>query len=672
MEDTLMEVKPGKAYPFGTSKTGNSVNFAVYAKEPQKISLCIFDENHLDQPISETALNADVHRTGNVWHAELSGLPENFAYAYRVQLKNQENEYLILDPFANQIAGKEKWHDEVGENPVYQPIGKVANSNFDWECDKPLNLPMHNLIIYEMHIRGFTRHSSSKTEHPGTYRGVIEKIPYLVELGINAVELMPIHEFNEQEAMHKNPETGKKLHNYFGYSTVNFFAPMNRYAASDDAVSEFKEMVKSLHKNGIEVILDVVFNHTAEGNEKGPTLSFKGLDLGAYYMINGDGAFLNFSGCGNTFNCNHPIAREFIIDVLRYWVTEMHVDGFRFDLASIFNRAEDGTPLENAPLVEALSNDPILANRKLIAEAWDAGGLYQVGHFYPRMPVWSEWNGKYRDTVRNFIKGSSDQKKVFAGALSGSQELYGNGRSPSSSINFLTAHDGFSLMDLVSYNEKHNLPNGEDNNDGINQNDSWNCGAEGPTSSKKTNNLRKKQLRNYHLALMLSQGVPMLLMGDEYAHSRNGNNNTWCQDNELNWFLWNQIGEKENFFRFYKSLINFRKNNTLLQRDSFLGEKDVVWHGVHPDQPDWDNDNHFVAFTLNGNNGQPNLYAAFNAGHDYKNLTIPSLPDGKSWRWIVNTNNASPEDFYDGIKKLDNLSYKMPPYSSILLQVSDQ
>lgn len=667
-----MEVKPGKAYPFGASKTGNGVNFAIYAKDPQKISLCIFEENRLDQPINEIELTSDAHRTGHVWHAELSGLPEIFAYAYRIQLKNQQDAHFILDPFSKQIAGKEKWHDEVVENPVYQPLGKVTNSNFDWEGDKPLNLPMHKLIIYEMHIRGFTRHSSSNVEYPGTYRGAIEKIPHLLELGINAVELMPIHEFNEQEALHKNPETGKKLHNYFGYSSVNFFAPMNRYAASDDAVNEFKEMVKAFHKNGIEVILDVVFNHTAEGNEKGPTLSFKGLDLGAYYMINNDGAYLNFSGCGNTFNCNHPVVREFILDALRYWVTEMHVDGFRFDLASIFNRAEDGTPLENAPLVEALSNDPILANRKLIAEAWDAGGLYQVGHFYPRMPVWSEWNGKYRDTVRNFIKGSADQKKMFAGALSGSQELYGNGRSPASSINFVTAHDGFSLMDLVSYNEKHNLPNGEENNDGLNQNDSWNCGAEGPTNSKKINNLRKKQLRNYLLALMISQGVPMLLMGDEYAHTRNGNNNTWCQDNELNWFLWNQLGERSDFFRFYKSLINFRKSNPLLQRDAFLGEQDVKWHGVHPDQPDWDNDNRFVAFTLNDPDGQPSLYAAFNAGHDYKHLIIPSLPDGKFWRWVVNTNNASSDDFYDGIKKLDNLIYNMPPYSSLLLQVSDK
>lgn len=657
-----MNVLPGQAFPFGVCKSENGINFAIHAKDPQKITLCIFDEKQLESPIFETELS----QTGSVWHAEIAGLPETFVYAYRVQLNDRQE--FLLDPYAKQVASDEKWHDEILENFTYHPKAKLDNTSFDWEGDQPLDLPMHSLIIYEAHVRGFTKHPSSGVEHPGTFKGIIEKIPYLLDLGVNAIELLPIHEFNEQEAIHTNPETGKKLHNYFGYSTVSFFAPMNRYSSSSNAVNEFKEMVKALHKNGIEVILDVVFNHTAEGNEQGPILSFKGLDLKAYYMINPEGAFLNFSGCGNTFNCNHPVTREFILAALRHWVIDMHVDGFRFDLASIFNRAEDGTPLENAPLVEAISKDPILANRKLIAEAWDAGGLYQVGHFYPRMPVWSEWNGKYRDIVRNFIKGTQDQKKAFAGVLSGSQDLYGNGRSPASSINFVTAHDGFSLMDLVSYNEKHNLQNGEENKDGLNQNDSWNCGAEGPTQSRKINHLRNKQLRNFHLALMLSQGVPMLQMGDEYAHTRNGNNNSWCQDNELNWFLWSQINEKGNFYRFYKSLIHFRKNNPFLQRNSFLAEKDVVWHGEQPDQPDWDNDNRFVAFTLNDEDGKPGLYAAFNADHNYKNLIIPTLSDGKFWRWVVNTSNPPPQDFYSDDVRLESQSYEMPPYSSILLK----
>ncbi|KAF3361656.1 Isoamylase 1, chloroplastic [Chlamydiales bacterium STE3] len=668
-----MEVSRGRAFPYGTLKENKGVNFAIYARDPQKLSLCIFDEHNLEQPIFETELNPEENKTGYIWHAHLTGLPDAFVYAYRVQLKDQEETHLLLDPYAKNVTSDEKWHDVVNDTSKYHPLAKIAADGFDWEGDKPLNLPMHDLIIYEMHVRGYTRDPSSRVQFPGTYKGMIEKIPHLLELGVNAVELMPIFEFNEREAIQSNPETQKRLHNFFGYSTVNFFSPMNRYASSvsgNSAVNEFKELVKVLHKNGIEVILDVVFNHTAEGNEKGPVLSFKGLDPKAYYMMNNEGAFLNFSGCGNTFNCNHPVTREFIVAALRYWVLEMHVDGFRFDLASIFNRAEDGTPLENAPLVEAISKDPILSTRKLIAEAWDAGGLYQVGHFYPGVPVWSEWNGKYRDTVRNFIKGTPGHKNAFAGALSASHDLYGNGRSPASSINFVTAHDGFSLADLVSYNEKHNLENGEDNNDGMNQNDSWNCGAEGATNNRKVNNLRKKQIRNYHLALMVSQGVPMILMGDEYAHSRNGNNNTWCQDNELNWFLWSDLQDRHNLFRFYKSLIHFRRNQPLLRRANFFGANDVKWHGLQPDQPDWDNDNHFVAFTLNQPDGSPELYIAFNAAHTYQNLTIPSLEEGKAWRWVVNTNNLSPEDFFEesNVKRVEDLHFRMSPYSSIMLQ----
>ncbi|MGK5595336.1 MAG: glycogen debranching protein [Parachlamydiaceae bacterium] len=670
-----MDITRGQAFPLGAHHVGNGVNFAIYIKDPEKVSLCLFDEQHRDQILWEKELG-DENRTGYIWHVHITGVPEVFAYGYRVKRREQEETYLLLDPYARNVTSDKKWHDEPEDDPDYRPLGKVAKDDFDWDGDQPLNLPMHELIIYEMHVRGFTRDPFSRVQHPGTYKGLIEKIPHLLELGINAVELMPVFEFNEQEALHKNPETNKKLHNYFGYSTVNFFAPMNRYASEvcgQGAVNEFKEMVKALHKNGIEIILDVVFNHTAEGNEQGPVLSFKGLDKTAYYMINGDGNYLNFSGCGNTFNCNHSVTRELIVAALRYWVTEMHVDGFRFDLASIFNRADDGTPLDNAPLVEAISQDPVLSTRKLIAEAWDAGGLYQVGHFYPRIPVWSEWNGKYRDTVRKFIKGTPGQKNAFAGVLSGSHDLYGNGRSPASSINFVTAHDGFSLADLVSYNEKHNLENGEENRDGINQNDSWNCGAEGITNNRKVMNLRKKQIRNYHFALMVSQGVPMLLMGDEYAHSRNGNNNTWCQDNELNWFLWGDLHERHGFFRFYKSLIHFRRHQPLLQRATFFGENDIVWHGVHPDHPEWDHDNRFVAFTLNHPDGQPGLYIAFNASHNYHNIKIPSLEEGKFWRWVVNTSNPSPEDFYEEeqIKVLEGQHYRMPPYSSIMLQKRD-
>lgn len=669
-----MQVLKGSAYPFGATPNVEGVNFAVYVKEASKLSICFFEESNLSQPFQEVELNPALHKTGEVWHALVKGLPTVFAYAYRVFSKGQEgSSNLILDPYAKAIASDPVWHDQPNPETIYRPLGKVITQpTFDWEDDLHPNIPKKDLIIYEMHVRGFTRHPSSKVQCPGTYQGVIEKIPYLLDLGINAVELMPVYEFNEQEAQQSNPETHQKLHNYFGYSTVNFFSPMNRYASRSDgeqAINEFKAMVKELHRHGIEVILDVVFNHTFEGNEKGPVISFKGLDPHAYYMINAEGQYLNFSGCGNTFNCNHPVTREFIIDALRYWVLEMHVDGFRFDLATIFNRAGDGTPLDNAPHIEALSHDPILASRKLIAEPWDAGGLYQLGAIALRDLRWSEWNGKYRDVVRCFIKGSTDQKKAFAGVITGSHDIYGNKGSPYSSINFITAHDGFSLADLVCYNEKHNLANGEENRDGTNNNDSWNCGFEGPTDQKKVINLRKKQIRNFHLALMISQGIPMILMGDEYAHTRKGNNNTWCQDNELNWFLWEQLEIEAGFYRFYRGLIHFRKQHPLLRRESFFGENDVKWHGLVPNQPDWEHDSHFIAFSLHFPNGEPGLYIAFNTSHVYQSVKLPPPGEGKAWQWVVNTHNLFPDDFFEGTrrKKFDQPAYRMAPYSSIML-----
>ncbi len=379
------------------------------------------------------------------------------------------------------------------------------------------------MVIYEMHTRGFTHDPSSKVKQPGTFSAITEKIPYLKKLGVNTIELLPINEFNESEYPRKNPHTGKQLMNYWGYSTINFFSPMNRYASGDnasDTIHEFKSMVKELHRNKIEVILDVVFNHTAEGNELGPTLSFRGLENNTYYMLNNDKQFLNFSGCGNTMNCNHPVVREMIHDCLRYWVTEMHVDGFRFDLASILGRDSDGTPLSSPPLLERIALDPLFAQTKLIAEAWDAAGLYQVGSF-PSWGVWAEWNGQYRDTIRCFIKGDKNLSATFATRLCGSSDMYANGRSPSHSINFTTSHDGFTLSDLVSYNHKHNIDNGENNNDGDNHNNSWTCGAEGPTKKRLIIALRERQKRNMHMALMLSQGIPMITMGDEYGHTKN-------------------------------------------------------------------------------------------------------------------------------------------------------
>ncbi len=667
-----LQITSGNPYPFGATVCEGGVNFAIAAKEAQKLSLCFFDENQRTTPFKEIALDPNLHKTGEVWHACVLGLPPFVVYGYRVfPDQSQDTSYILLDPYAKLVASHSTWGSQ--PNDPYIPLGKVTvHSNFDWQGDKFPRIPSRDLILYEMHIRGFTRDSSSETQHPGTYLGVIEKIPYLKELGINAIEIMPIHEFNENEAMQVHPKTKQKLCNYFGYSTVNFFSPMLRYASEstqDKALIEFKTMVRELHKNGIEVILDVVYNHTFEGNEKGPTLSFRGINRRAYYMINAEGNYLNFSGCGNTFNANHPLTRELILDSLRYWVTEMHVDGFRFDLASILTRAENGAPLGNAPLVDAISQDPILANTKLIAEAWDAGGLYQVGGFYPGNR-WSEWNGRYRDVVRRFIKGTSGHKTAFATALCGSQDLYGWGRVPTCSVNFVTAHDGFSLADLVTYNEKHNEENGENNRDGFDHNDSWNCGIEGHSSNKKIVYLRERQIRNFHLALMVSQGIPMILMGDEYAHSRNGNNNTWCQDNVLNWFLWNRLEVRPGFYRFFRSLIHFRKTHLyLLGKDNFLEDKDITWHGLQPMNADWGNDNRFVAFTLNSDQG-PELYVAFNASHVSQTITIPPAGDGKTWHWVVNTHNLPPDDFFDEEHRQKLLSnhYRIHSYSAIMLE----
>lgn len=665
-----LSISQGNPYPFGATPSENGVNFAIAAKDAQQLTLSLFTEANPATPFKEIALDPDDHKTGDVWHVRVKGLPPFSLYGYLLTpFPPETGTYLLLDPYAKIVASHAAWGN--AQTP-YRPLGIITeNTSFDWQGDRLPKIPAKDLVIYEMHVRGFTRDLSSDVKHPGTFLGMIEKIPYLKELGVNAVELLPIHEFDENEAKQNNPQTNEKLCNYFGYSTVNFFSPMMRYASEqsqDKAVTEFKTMVREFHKNGIEVILDVVYNHTFEGNEEGPVLSFRGLDRRSYYMIDPEGKYLNFSGCGNTFNANHPIPRELIISSLRYWVTEMHVDGFRFDLASILNRAENGAPLSSAPIVEAISLDPILSQTKLIAEAWDAAGLYQVGGFYPGTR-WSEWNGRYRDVVRRFIKGTSGHKTVFATALCGSQDLYGWGRSPVCSVNFVTAHDGFSLADLVSYNEKHNLNNGEENRDGFDHNDSWNCGIEGHSSNKKIVMLRERQIRNFHLALMISQGIPMLVMGDEYAHTRHGNNNTWCQDNELNWFLWNQTDIRPGFYRFFRSLIHFRKNHPLLGRESFLSEQDITWHGIAPCKPDWEHDNSFIAFTLNNTNG-PQLYVAFNAGHNMQTITIPPAGEGKGWRWVVNTHNPTPHDFFDEDQrqKLNSKTFRISSYSAIMLE----
>lgn len=660
---------PGHPSPFGATLIGDQVNFAVYAKEAQCVSLCLFKEGKTT-PVQEIPLNPNSNKTGDVWHILVDKCPKDFVYAFRLT-RSDNTSYLLLDPYAKAVSSHPHWGDL--PQPHYRPLGKiVSESDFDWEEDKLPNIPLKDLIIYEMHVRGFTQDPSSQVQKHGTYLGLIEKLPYLKELGINAIELMPLCEFNECETNFINPKTKKRLCNYFGYSPINYFSPMNRYASDStgmNPLNEFKTMVKECHKQGIEVILDVVYNHTGESGEKGPTLSFKGFDKQAYYMFDEKGEYFNFSGCGNTINSNHPVTIELILQSLRHWVIEMHVDGFRFDLASIMTRAPNGTPLDKAALVEAISKDPILANTKLIAEAWDAAGLYQVGSFYAGSPRWAEWNGKYRDVVRRYIKGTPGHKKPFSSALCGSQDIYGNGKAPYCSVNFVTAHDGFSLQDLVSYNDKHNLENGENNHDGFSYNDSWNCGAEGPSHNQKVLDLRERQKRNFLLALMVSQGVPMLLMGDEYGHTRRGNNNTWCQDNELNWFLWNELDQHQSQYSFFRFLTHFRNNHPLFKRDQFLTDQDITWHGIEPMNVDWDNDNGFIAFTLNSAEG-PELYVAFNAFNHFQNMNFPPLPEGQHWRWVVNTHNSAPKNFYEENERpaVDGTSFQIRAYSALMLE----
>lgn len=667
MDPFPFNISPGKPYPFGASPYLEGFNFSVISTTAKAVTLCLFSPADREKPFYEIKLDTAYNKTGDVWHVALSPLPADLLYLYRVD----ELPQLLSDPYAKSIASHHQWEDS--SLTSYRPFGALISvSPFDWKGDLAPKLPLSDLVIYEMHVRGFTQDVSSRAKAPGTFLGVVEKIPHLLDLGVNALEFLPVYEFNETEYAKLNPATKLPLCNYWGYSTVNFFSPMQRYAFSQAphaAIDEFKTMVRELHRHGIEVILDVVYNHTAEGNEKGPILSFKGLDNAIYYLLDNRDDYLNFSGCGNTFSCNHPIVRELILDSLRYWVTEMHVDGFRFDLASILGRGVDGRLLSSAPILEAISEDPILANCKLIAEPWDVGGLYQVGSFFPPGRArWSEWNGRYRDVIRRFMRGSGE-KGAFAGNLSGSQDFYYKDY-PCRSVNFVTAHDGFTLADLVTYDTKHNLSNGENNQDGTNDNESWNCGVEGQTFDKTIASIRARQMRNFHLVLMLSRGIPMLSMGDEYGHSKSGNNNTWCQDNTLSWFLWNQLEENRGFYRFYKGVVNFRKNRVLLHQNKFLTAADIDWHGLHPLQPHWERAGRFIAFTLKDSENGRDLYAAFNTNEAAVQVELPKCRVGYHWYWVVDTAKASPNDWIEEERSVgvDGMSIQMESHSAILLE----
>ncbi|MCB9431140.1 MAG: glycogen debranching enzyme [Ardenticatenaceae bacterium] len=654
-------LRAGRPFPFGASFVPGGVNFSIFSRYASQCTLVLFHQG-ASEPFGEIPF-PDEFRIGHVFAMVVFGLDyENVEYAYRMDGPYRPHEghhfnpdVLLLDPYAKAVSGRNQW----GATPHLPQRARLVYDDFDWEADRPLHIPIEDLIIYEMHVRGFTRHPSAQAKYPGTFAAIRDKIPYLKELGVNCVELMPIQEFDEFESHFVNPDSGDPLHNYWGYSPVGFFAPKAGYAATGELgmqVDEFKALIKLLHKNGIEVILDVVFNHTGEGGEDGHTLSLRGIDNKTYYMLRPDGRYYNFSGCGNTLNCNNPIVRNMVLDCLRYWVAEFHIDGFRFDLASILGRDANGEPLSNPPLLEAMAYDPVLGRTKLIAEAWDAGGLYQVGSF-PSYGRWSEWNGKYRDTLRKFLRGDTGQLWEMSQRIQGSPDLYPE-RGPIASVNFVTCHDGFTLTDLFSYNEKHNWANGEQSQDGANDNNSWNCGWEGDTKDPAISRLRQRMIRNAISILMVSQGVPLILMGDEVGQSKQGNNNTYCQDNELSWFNWELLKQNQDLFRFFQQCIAFRhahpilRNRTHFQHRDAVGSgyPDISWHSEEAWRPNWASYGRTLAFMLCGQHAQSGyapddyIYVAMNMHWDCHLFDLPRLPLGKKWYLFANSSVPSPYD----------------------------
>ncbi|MDC7295352.1 glycogen debranching protein GlgX [Butyrivibrio sp. DSM 10294] len=677
-----LEYRIGRIMPFGATVTDGGVNFSIYSTEARGCTLLLFNHG-ANKPFVEIPFPEEF-RIGDVYTMMVFGLNiETVEYGYRFDGEYAPEKGLrfdkskvLLDPYAKSISGRSVWGKERGKDD-FQHRGQIIREDYDWEGDKPLELLQQDLIIYEMHVRSFTAHQSSGVKYKGTYAGILEKIPYLKELGINCIELMPIFEFDEFE--NSRVVNGQRLLNYWGYSTVGFFAPKAGYAASAPfgmESDELKNMIKHLHRNGIEVILDVVFNHTAEGNENGPYISFKGIDNRNYYLLTPDGGYYNFSGCGNTMNCNNPVVRNFILDCLRYWVFSYHVDGFRFDLASILSRDEDGHPMMNPPLLESLAHDAVLGKSVLIAEAWDAGGLYQVGSF-PSYNRWAEWNGKYRDAIRQFVKGTGELAPEAYRRIRGSEDLYG-GKSPLLSVNFITCHDGFTLNDLVSYNDKHNEGNGEDNRDGSNDNYSWNCGAEGECDDPEVNECRLKQMKNFMTILLTSRGMPMFLSGDEFANSQKGNNNAYCQDNEISYLDWNDIDRNRELFEYVKNLIAFRKAHPVLTSASYdfgpngTGYPELSFHGTTPWELDENASNLSFAYlyaedhTKFGTKKDTFIYVLVNSYWEKRIFHLPIIPNNMNWHIKFDTNSS---DFnFKKIKKYSNKeTIELQPRSTIIL-----
>ncbi len=663
----VLRAEKGWSHPLGATPGPEGVNFSVFSGHATGVELLLFASAVAPLPFQVIRFDPLINKTFHFWHVFVRGLQAGAHYAFRLDGPGDpaaghrfNRNKVLIDPYA-----RGNTNDLWKRGDACTPDDNVATSmrsvvidtsGYDWEDDRPLRRPMEDTIIYEMHARGFTRSSSSRARYPGVFAGIIEKIPYLRDLGITAVELLPIFDFDETDVL--RVVDGEPLPNYWGYSTLGFFAPQSAYCLSPESgahLHEFRDLVKALHKAGIEVILDVVFNHTDEGNHQGPVFSFKGIDNRTYYFLAPWDLryYMDFSGCGNTFNANHPIAQKLIVECLRYWVRETHVDGFRFDEGSILSRGEDGMPCANPPVVWQIELDETLADTKVIAEAWDAAGLYQIGHFPGDR--WAEWNGRFRDDIRRFVRGDAGTVGAVASRLAGSADLYqSQGELPVNSINFVTCHDGFTLNDLVSYNLKHNEANGEGNRDGINDNLSWNCGVEGPSGDPAVEALRERQVRNFAVLLMLSRGVPMFVAGDEVRRTQMGNNNAYCQDNGVSWFDWTLTEQQAGLLRFWRLLIEFRKEHAALRLGRFFsgevnerGLPDAAWHGTRLNQPGWsDPEARALGMTLAGFDGDSDLHVMMNMYWESLDFEVPEVV-GRRWLLAIDTARSSPHNIAD-------------------------
>jgi isoamylase len=675
-------IATGNSAPLGATVSEHGVNFSVFSRHATGVALVLFDAVDDPQPTRIITLDPATNRTYFYWHVFVPDVHAGQLYGYRVDGPSDpalgmrfDPSKLLLDPYGRAVMVPARYSRQAAELPGDNAATAMKSvvvdcDEYDWEGDAPLRRPSAHTIVYEMHVRGFTHHPSSGVDDKtrGTFAGLVEKIPYLRDLGVTAVELLPVFQFDAQDCP-------PGLVNYWGYSPVSFFAPHHAYSSRQDAfgpIDEFRDMVKALHRAGIEVILDVVFNHTGEGGDRGPTLSFRGIDNATYYMLERDRAqYANYSGTGNTLNANHPIVRRMIVDSLRYWVQTMHVDGFRFDLASVLARDASGEPMPNPPVLWDIESDPVLAGTKLIAEAWDAAGLYQVGSFVG--DSWQEWNGRFRDDVRSFFRGDDGSVKRVADRLIGSPEIYARrGREAEQSVNFVTCHDGFTLNDLVSYDAKHNEANGEDNRDGADDNRSWNCGVEGPTDDPAIEQLRNRQVKNFLTVTLLAIGMPMILMGDEARRTQRGNNNAYCQDNETSWFDWTLLARHVDVHRFVRLLCRRRllremgAESTKLSLDQLLREAHRAWHGVRLNQPDWRDISHSLAVTAAVPSTRLLVHLIFNAYREALDFELPR--DGAWHRWI-DTVLESPNDIvpWSSAPLVSGPTYRAQPYSVVVL-----